>query len=256
MLKATNLSALKGIRHGFFTRLGGVSREGDMTGLNCGFGSDDTPENVTSNREIAMQRLGVAGRSLVTAYQVHSARTVAVHQPWQREDAPQVDAMVSGENTVVLGILTADCAPVLFADGVAGVVGAAHAGWRGARTGVLESCVQEMLALGATQDNIFAAVGPCIAQASYEVGPEFQLDFLNDDPDNEVFFKPSQRAGHFMFDLAGYVEMRLSRLCLASVEGLGVDTCADAQRFYSYRRCTLRGEKDYGRLLSAITLGD
>ena len=162
--------------------------------------------------------------------------------------------MATGRKNVVLGILSADCAPVLFADCDAGVVGAAHAGWRGARAGVLEACVAEMVALGAVASNISAAIGPCIGQNSYEVGPEFQSDFMAEDTANADFFKPSEKTNHFMFDLTGYVQQRLEKLGLASIEGLRVDTCAEPDRFYSYRRCTLKGEKDYGRLLSAITL--
>ncbi len=254
MLKASNLADLKGVRHGFFTRRGGVSRDGDMGGLNCGYGSDDAPENVTRNRNLALERLGVPGGKLITAYQVHSANAVRVTKPWAREDAPQADAMANREGGVVLGILTADCAPVLFADAKARVIGAAHAGWRGARTGVLESCVEEMTALGAIASDICAAVGPCITQKSYEVGPEFHQDFLSEDAANDAFFQVSRRAGHFLFDLPGYVQQRLEKLQLASVERLDVDTCTDPELFYSYRRCTLKGEKDYGRLLSAITL--
>ena len=256
MLEATKLSALNGVRHGFFTRKGGVSDDtvGDMNGLNCGYGADDSPENVARNRDIAMRQLGRSGEHLVTAYQIHSAHAVQVEQPWPRAASPEADAMASRNTNVALGILTADCAPVLFADADARVIGAAHAGWRGARGGILESCLQEMLALGAKKANVCAAVGPCIAQASYEVGPEFHQDFMREDKGNEDFFLGAERTGHYLFDLTGYVEQRLSKMGLASVEGLGVDTCADPERFYSYRRCTLCGEKDYGRLLSAITL--
>ncbi len=254
MLKASNLSGLKGIRHGFFTRRGGVSGDGNMGGLNCGFGSDDHPENITENRRLALERLGAKNSKLVTAYQVHSARSVSVDTPWVREDAPEADAMASEKPNVALGILTADCAPVLFADGAARIIGAAHAGWKGARSGILESCVQEMVALGATPGNISAAVGPCIAQVSYEVGPEFHRDFIDEDKANEGFFVTSSKDNHYLFDLTGYVEKRLAKLNLASVEGLGMDTCADPERFYSYRRCTLNGGKDFGRLLSAIVL--
>jgi YfiH family protein len=256
MLKASNLAALKGIRHGFFSRIGGVSSDKGMSGLNCGFGSDDTPENVARNREIALQRLGAAERNLVTTYQVHSAIAIRVSKSWQREQSPIADAMASVSTGVVLGILTADCAPVLFADSTARVVGAAHAGWRGARAGVLEQCLEEMCDLGAKPSNISAAVGPCIAQNSYEVGPEFQEGFVTENPDNGKFFIVAARTDHFMFDLTGYVESCLSGLGLASVEGLGVDTCAEPERFYSYRRCSLNGEKCYGRLLSAIMLED
>ncbi|MBL6930111.1 MAG: peptidoglycan editing factor PgeF [Rhodospirillales bacterium] len=253
MLTASNLN---GVRHGFFTRKGGVSADGigDMDGLNCGFGSDDSSENVAENRRLAVARLGVQGCDLVTAYQVHSAKVVRVTQAWAHQDAPQVDAMVTGESGMVLGILTADCAPVLFADRTAGIIGAAHAGWRGARAGVVEACIAEMVAIGARPSNIDAAIGPCIAQSSYEVGPEFYQDFIDEDAAHDDFFKTATRPGHFQFDLSGYIERRLSRLELASVAALGVDTCGDPERFYSYRRCTLNGEKDYGRLLSAIVL--
>lgn len=254
MLTASNLSALKGVRHAFFTRQGGVSDEKDMSGLNCGFGSDDSPENVARNRDIALERMGAGRGALVTAYQVHSARAVRVEQPWPRAQSPEVDAMASMQPGIVLGILTADCAPVLFADSQAGVVGAAHAGWRGAISGVLESCLAEMMALGAAESRIAAAIGPCIGQKSYEVGPEFHEEFLSLDPENEAFFIPSAKPGHHLFDLASYVAKRLQGRGLASVEVLGVDTCAEPERFYSYRRCTLNGEKDYGRLLSAIML--
>jgi polyphenol oxidase len=256
MLKASNLAALKGVRHGFFSRLGGVSSEIGMSGLNCGFGSEDTPENVRQNREIALKRLGATDRDLVTTYQVHSSIAVRVKKPWHREQSPEADAMASDCTDVVLGILTADCAPVLFADNVARVVGAAHAGWRGARAGVLEQCLREMCGLGADPSNISAAVGPCIAQDSYEVDQEFQREFIDENPDNIKFFNTARRANHFMFDLAGYVEKCLFDLGIASVECLGLDTFADPERFYSYRRCTLNGENYYGRLLSAIMLED
>ena len=256
MLKASNLAALKGVRHGFFSRLGGISSDGGMSGLNCGFGSDDMPENVARNREIALQRMGAGDRDLVTTYQVHSSIAIRVSEPWHREQSPEADAMASDCKDVVLGILTADCAPVLFADSTARVVGAAHAGWRGARAGVLEQCLEEMQGLGADPSNISAAVGPCIAQNSYEVGPEFQENFVAENPNNGKFFIAAARTDHFMFDLTGYVENCLSGLGLASVEGLGIDTFADPKRFYSYRRCTLHGEKCYGRLLSAIMLED
>jgi hypothetical protein len=256
MLTASNLATLNGVRHGFFTRKGGVSVDGpgDTDGLNCGFGCGDNAQSVAENRRLALKHLGLAKGALVTAYQIHSAKAVRVTGAWQHQDAPQADAMASAEAGVVLGILTADCAPVLFADAKARIIGAAHAGWRGARSGVLEACLDEMVGLGASPSNINAAIGPCIAQPSYEVGPEFHRDFMAQDAANGAFFMASGRAGHFLFDLPGYVEKRLSKLGLASVSNLGNDTCADSERFYSYRRCTLKGEKGYGRLLSAIAL--
>lgn len=256
MLTASNLASLSGVRHGFFTRRGGVSANGpgDMDGLNCGFGSGDAPENVTENRRLALERLGGDNGVLITAYQVHSSKAVRVEEPWTPEGAPRADAMASAAGGVVLGILSADCAPVLFADAGARVAAAAHAGWRGARAGVIEACLAEMVSLGADPSNINAAIGPCIAQASYEVGPEFHRDFIDEDAANDSFFLGARRPGHFLFDLPGYVGGRLSKLGLASITALDADTCADFGLFYSYRRCTLNGEKDYGRLLSAITL--
>ncbi len=253
MLTATNIAQMKRVRHGFFSRRGGVS-VGPFEGLNCGYGSGDDRENVTENRRLALGRLGAEGNPLITAYQVHSADAVYVDAPWSSADAPRVDAMVTARPGLVLGILTADCAPVLFADAAAGVVGAAHAGWRGARTGVLESCVDAMLEAGASSGRIAAAVGPCIGQSSYEVGPEFYARFTGDDAASEKFFVPSPRADHFRFDLGGYVMHRLDAMGLASSEFLGHDTCADEERFYSYRRGTLTGQPDYGRLLSAIVI--
>jgi YfiH family protein len=155
---------------------------------------------------------------------------------------------------VILGILTADCAPVLVADKTAGIIGAAHAGWRGARTGVVEACIEKMVSIGAVLSNIDVAIGPCIAQASYEVGPEFYQDFIDEDAAHEDFFKTAKRPDHFQFDLSGYIERRLSGLGLASVSAQRVDTCGDPERFYSYRRCMLNGQEDYGRLLSVIVL--
>lgn len=253
MLTASNLN---GVRHGFFTRKGGVSADGagDMGGLNCGFGSEDNPENVAENCRLAIAQLGVEDCDLVTVYQIHSAKVVRVTRAWAREDAPYADAMVTGESGVVLGILTADCAPVLVADKTAGIIAAAHAGWRGARTGVVEACIDKMVSMGSVLSNISVAIGPCIAQASYEVGPEFYQDFIDEDAAHEDLFKAAKRPDHFQFDLSGYIERRLSGLGLASVSAQGVDTFGDPERFYSYRRCILNGQEDYGRLLSAIVL--
>jgi len=253
MLTATNIVGLPRVRHGFFTRRGGVS-DGAFMGLNCGFGSDDDATKVAENRRLALMRLGVEGRPLVTAYQVHSADALIVDEPWPVAGAPKADAMVTSRPGLVLGILTADCAPVLFADPKARVVGAAHAGWRGTKSGVLERCLETMLKKGASVGAISAAVGPCIGQSSYEVGPEFHKEFLGEDAGNEKFFEPSPRQAHYLFDLGRYALKRLLAMGLASTEFLGQDTCADADRFYSYRRGTLAGTPDYGRLLSAITI--
>jgi polyphenol oxidase len=249
------LSALDadGIRHGFFTREGGVS-DGLFASLNCGFGSSDDAEKVAENRARAMAAIGLAKDRLATCYQIHSPDVVVVGAPWRREDHPRADGMVTKRPGVALGILTADCAPVLFADPAARIVGAAHAGWRGALTGVLEATVKAMEGLGADPGRIHAGIGPCIAQASYEVGPEFPAPFLAEHAGNAAFFVPAPRTGHFLFDLAGYVTRRLQRLALAGIERTGGDTAAEPERFFSYRRTCLRQERDYGRELSAICL--
>jgi polyphenol oxidase len=244
-----------GINAAFFTREGGVS-EGLYAALNCGYGSGDDPEAVRENRRRAMERFELSPDALVTLYQVHSPTVVEVEQPWRPGGAPKADGMVTAKRGLALGILTADCAPVLFADAEAGVIGAAHAGWRGAFTGVLEETVAAMTRLGASPAKIRAAIGPCIAQSSYEVGPEFHERFVSADSDNAAFFRASSRPSHHLFDLGGYVTRRLESLGLAEILTTGEDTAADAERYFSYRRATLAGEKDYGRLLSAIALKD
>ncbi len=253
MIEAPVFSASDGVRHGFFTREGGVS-EGAFASLNCGFGSGDTPARIAENRARAMTQLGLSDADLCTAYQCHGTRCVTVTGLWKRDDRPRVDAMVTDRPGVALGVLTADCAPVLFADSRARVIGVAHAGWRGVLAGVLESAVEAMAGLGAGPGDTIAAVGPCIAQASYEVGPELVAAFTEADAANAGFFAPSAREGHAMFDLAGYIVRRLSALGLAEVSLIAHDTCADEDRFFSYRRARKRGDKDYGRLLSAIAL--
>lgn len=241
-----------GVRHGFFTREGGVS-EGLYASLNCGFGSDDGNGEVAENRRLAMRALGAAPDSLTTVRQVHSAVCAPVVKPWPPEEAPEADAMAASTPGVTLGVLTADCAPVLFADPAARVIGAAHAGWKGALAGVLEATLSSMEALGAARRRVVACVGPCIAQESYEVGPEFVERFQREGDAADRFFRPAPRAGRFLFDLPGYVGNRLGR---AGVQAhiLGRDTLAEDGLFYSYRRSTLRGESDYGRQLSAIAL--
>jgi YfiH family protein len=252
-LRASSLD-LPGIRHGFFTRHGGVS-EGIYASLNCGFGSSDEAAKVAENRARAMAALGLAGDRLATCYQTHSADVVVVDDPWPRGENPRADAMVTRTPEIALGILTADCAPVLFADAEARIIGAAHAGWRGALSGVLEATVEAMKKLGAVPQRIHAAIGPCIGSDSYEVGPEFPAPFLAETAGNEVFFRAAPRAGHFLFDLAGYATARLKRLSLARIETMPGDTAADVERFFSYRRSYHRKEPDYGRELSAIVLG-
>jgi polyphenol oxidase len=244
---------LPGIRHGFFTRQGGLS-EGTFASLNCGFGSSDEAAKVAENRARAMGVLGLSGDRLATCYQVHSADVVVVDRPWPRDQRPRADAMVTRTSEIALGILTADCAPVLFADAEARIIGAAHAGWRGALSGVLEATVAAMEKLGATPQRVHAAIGPCIGRDSYEVGPEFPAPFLAENAENAAFFRAAPRAEHFLFDLAGYVAARLQRLGLARIETIAGDTAAEAERFFSYRRSCHRKEPDYGRELSAITL--
>lgn len=247
------LDALPGVRHAFFGRRGGVSG-GIYASLNCGFGSDDNAGNVAENRTRAMACLELMEESLVTGYQIHSAKVAVVEAPWPREEAPRVDGMATRVPGIALGILTADCAPVLFADPRARVVGAAHAGWRGARAGILEAVVSTMMELGARRENIRAAIGPAIERASYEVGPEFPAPFLEEDAANRAFFDPAPRAGHFLFDLKGYAARRLAGAGLADICVLPGDTGAEDSRYFSYRRACRRGEPDYGRDLSAICL--
>ena len=242
------------VRHGFFGRTGGVS-EGLYRSLNCGYGSGDDPEAVHENRARAMSACEFPPTALCTAYQVHSAEALVVTEAWAREDAPRVDAMATATPGLALAILTADCVPVLLADREAGVIGAAHAGWRGALNGILEAAVEAMLGLGARSNEIRAVIGPAISAASYEVGPEFPAPFLARGAQNEDLFAPAKRDGHFLFDIVGYVARRLSNLGLVAVESTGGDTCAETDRFFSYRRSVHRGEPDYGRNISIVALG-
>ena len=253
MISLAALNDAAGIRHAFFTRQGGVSA-GLFGTLNCGFGSGDAAEKVAENRARAMAALDLAPDRLVTCHQVHSPDVVTVAAPWRREDNPRADALVTNCRGIALGILTADCVPVLFADADAGVIGAAHAGWKGALGGVVAATVAAMSRLGAAPGRMRAAIGPCIAQRSYEVGPEFPAPFLAEDSGNGDFFAPARRAGHFMFDIAGYVERRLIAAGVAAIQRAPCDTVAEETRFFSYRRACLKGEKDFGNGLSAIVL--
>ncbi len=253
MILAKALTARAGIRHGFLTREGGVS-EGIFEGLNCGPGSSDNPDSVVENRRRAAARLGLDGGDMVTLHQIHSADVVEVTQPWAADQRPRADAMVSRTPGLALGILTADCVPVLFADAAAGVVGAAHAGWKGALGGVVAATIDAMERLGARRGAIAAAVGPCIRQQSYEVGPELRDAFVAHDPGDAAYFIASAREGRFMFDLAGLVGARARGEGLAEVEDVACDTYAEERLFYSYRRATHRAEPDYGRGISLIAL--
>lgn len=241
----------EGIRHGYFTRLGGVS-EGIYGGLNIGTGSKDDPDKVRENRRRVASSMGVAPEMLLTAYQIHSPDVIVARDAFAGE-RPKADALVTDKPGIALGVSTADCGPVLFADAQARVIGAAHAGWKGAFTGVLENTVTAMEGLGARRENIVAVLGPSIGPANYEVGPEFVERFSADDPENASYFTPSPNAGHAMFDLNAYTVDRLKRLGLAA-EKLDRCTYAEEDLFYSYRRATHREEADYGRQISAIVL--
>ncbi|TPG52989.1 peptidoglycan editing factor PgeF [Sphingomonas glacialis] len=242
-------ATLIGVSHGFLGRIGGVSR-GVHAGLNVGIGSDDDAAAVAENRARASAAV-MPGATLVTPYQVHSAECITVRAPF--DERPRGDALVTDRPGLALGILTADCAPVLLADRAAGVVGAAHAGWKGALGGVTDSTLLAMEALGAKRERIAAAIGPCIARASYEVDTAFAQRFEADDPANERFFAEG-RDGHFQFDLEAYVAHRLAAAGVMRVAMLGLDTYADEARFFSFRRATHRGEPDYGRQISIIGL--
>jgi YfiH family protein len=239
------------VPHGFLGRRGGVS-QGLVAGLNVGLGSQDDPAAVAENRRLAAEAV-LPGARLATLYQIHSAEVVRVNAAYPDADRPQADALVTERPGLLLGILTADCAPVLFADAEAGVVGAAHAGWKGALAGVTDATIAAMERIGARRERIAAAIGPCIARASYEVDEGFLATFTAADPGNERFFAPG-RDGHHQFDLEAYVAHRLAAAGLGRVEALGLDTYAEADRFYSYRRATHRGEPDYGRQISLIGL--
>lgn len=237
--------------HGFLGRRGGVST-GELAGLNVGYGSNDDRGAIAENRRRAIAAV-MADAELATVHQVHSADVVYVSEPWSHDDRPHADAMVSDRPGLLLGILTADCAPVLFADEDGTVVGAAHAGWRGALAGVTDSTIEAMERLGARRDHVHAAVGPCIALPSYEVDEAFRDRFVEADPDNQRFFICGP-AGKPHFDLEGYVVHRLIAAGIGEVEALNLDTYVEPDRFYSYRRATHRGEPDYGRQVSLIGL--
>ena len=253
MLTAKPLEVVPHIRHGFFTRKGGASK-GIYASLNCGLGSGDDKAAVRRNRAHVAQTLGVEPDNLVTVHQIHSADVVEVTTPWTWESAPQADAMVTAAPGIVLGVLAADCAPVLFADKKARIVGAAHAGWKGALTGVMEATIAAMEGLGATRGSIAAAIGPCISREAYEVGPEFRNRFIEAGGTNARWFTASEKPDHFMFDLPGYAEARLHAADIGAVAMLGHCTYTEKSRFFSYRRATHRGEPDYGRQISAIML--
>ncbi|HET6182767.1 MAG TPA: peptidoglycan editing factor PgeF [Acetobacteraceae bacterium] len=247
------LSPLLPLPHGFFTRQGGVST-GPFASLNCSLSSQDARDAVLANRARAARALGADPARLVGLTQVHGAEAVRVSDPWPPGAGPRADAMATDRPGLALGIVTADCAPVLLADAEAGVIAAAHAGWRGAVAGVLEATIAAMEALGAVRARIAAAIGPCIAQASYEVGPDLRDCVLTADPADARFFAPGTRPERWQFDLAAYCHARLARAGLACSGALGADTLADEARFFSHRRRTLSGGGPIGHQISIIAL--
>ncbi len=244
-------AGLSSLPHGFFTRRGGVST-GLYASLNCGPGSSDDAAAVQENRRRVAASLK-APDGLVSLYQVHGREVVTVGDDYDTTQRPKADGLVTRRRGIALGVLSADCAPVLFADAEAAVIGACHAGWRGALAGISDATVDAMIALGAKRERIQAAIGPCIGQASYEVSAPFRDEFLGADVANTVFFATGKREGHWQFDLPAYLMQRL-RQAGVMAENLGLDTCSDADRFFSYRRMTLLKEADYGRQVSAIAM--
>lgn len=253
IIEATKLKSLAGIRHAFFTRHGGVSA-GVYASLNGGVGSGDAPAAVNENRARMADAIGVAADRLLTCYQIHSATVVVAEEPWSQEARPRADAIVTRTRGLAIGVSTADCTPVLFADVEAGVIGAAHAGWRGALAGVTDATIKAMTRLGAAPRRIAAAIGPTIRQPNYEVGPEVVAQFIDADAANARFFRPSTRAAHALFDLPGYIAARLAAADIVDIEDVGLCTYAEPDRFFSFRRTTHRGEPDYGRHVNAIVL--
>jgi hypothetical protein len=246
------LSAIPGLRHAFFTREGGVS-DGIYHSLNGGLGSSDNPANVSENRRRMAEQMGVAPDHLLSLHQTHSPDAVVASAPWQGSSRPRGDALVTRSEGLAIGITTADCGPILFVDPNARVIGAAHAGWKGALSGILEATIEAMEKLGAERTGIVAAIGPLIRQPSYEVGAEFVERFVETDAENAVFFLPADREGHARFDLGGFIRMRLENAGVLMIDDTGIDTYSD-QRFFSYRRSVHGKEPDYGRHVHAIAL--
>ena len=246
------LSAIPGLRHAFFSREGGVSG-GIYAGLNGGLGSSDDPASVAENRRRMAQQMGVSPEHFLSVWQVHSPDAVVATGPWEGASRPRADAMVTRTEGLAIGVTAADCGPILFVDPNARVIGAAHAGWKGALTGILETTVDAMEKLGAERSGIVAAIGPLIRQHSYEVGGEFVERFVEADAENALFFVPSTREGHAMFDLAGFIRTRLENAGVLMIDDTGIDTYSD-ERFYSYRRSVHRKELDYGRHVHSIAL--
>jgi YfiH family protein len=246
------LSAIPGLRHAFFSRNGGVS-DGLYASLNGGIGSNDDPVRVAENRRRMAEQMGVSPAHFLTVFQIHSPDAVVASEPWPTASRPRADAIVTRTEGLAIGVTAADCGPILLVDPAARVIGAAHAGWKGALTGIVESTVDAMEKLGAERGGIVAAIGPLIRQHSYEVGGEFVERFIEADAENARFFIPAGREDHAMFDLTGYIRMRLENAGVLMIDDTGVDTYSD-ERFYSYRRSVHRKEPDYGRHVHAIVL--
>lgn len=249
----TDLEDMSWLRHGFFTRMGGVS-SGLYNSLNCGMRNDDKPANVAKNRARVAETFGLSPENLLIAKQVHGIKVATAAKPWDGQNPPEADAIVTDKKGLAIGVLTADCVPVLFADRKKKIVGAAHAGWRGALAGVIEETLAAMIELGAKPENIEAAIGPCIGPKSYEVKDDFRDAFLAQDKGNGVFFRPSPRAGHLLFDLPGYCTHRLKLAGVAAVHNTHQDTLTGEATFFSNRRAFLKSEKGFGLQVSVIAI--
>jgi YfiH family protein len=253
MIEASQLKSARSVRHGFFTRQGGHS-SGPFASLNCGFGSGDDKPTVAKNRAAVGEHLGVSAGNLLTIWQWHSPDVIVAEAPWDALKPPKGDAIVTTKPGLAIAVLTADCAPILFADTEQGVIAAAHAGWKGALAGVSDATIAVMEEKGARRERITAIIGPTISQKAYEVGPDFAAQFIAEAPDNTDFFAPSARPRHQMFDLPAYLKRRMVRQGVGRVIDMGLCTYSDEDRFYSFRRATHRGERNYGRQISAIVL--
>jgi polyphenol oxidase len=253
MIVSDLLKEQGGIRHGFFTREGGVSG-GIYASLNCGFGSGDAADHVRENRSRVAGKLGTRAAQLVTVRQVHSSRVVVADAAWDREDAPEADAIVTATPSLAIGILSADCTPILFADADAGVIGAAHAGWKGAKAGIIEAVIGAMEGLGARRDRICAAIGPTISAAAYEVGPEFEAAFLADAAANRKYFTSPGEGERPHFDLPLYCRDGAEAARISGIDQIGLCTYQNESLFFSFRRSIHRSEPDYGRQISAIVI--
>jgi YfiH family protein len=253
MIEALELKSARSIRHGFFTRQGGHS-EGLFASLNCGFGSGDDKPTVARNRAEVGEQLGIEGGKLLTAWQWHSADVIVADAPWDALKPPKGDAIVTTKPGLAIAVLTADCAPILFADAERGVIGVAHAGWKGALAGISDATIAAMEENGARRESMTAIIGPTISRNVYEVGPDFADQFIAEASENADFFTPSTRSRHQMFDLPAYLKRRITRQGLGQVVDMDLCTYSDEGRFYSFRRATHRSEKNYGRQISAIVL--